>query len=96
MALRPLEDKILVKRDKVQEEKSSSGLIIANNKEVSNEGIVIAVGPGITLQDGSKITPDVKPGDKVVFAQYGGTEITHDGEEFLIITIRDLLAVIGD
>jgi chaperonin GroES len=94
MALRPLEDKILVKRDKVQDEVSSSGLIITSTKEVSNEGIVIAVGPGIILQDGSKITPDVKPGDKVVFSQYGGTEITHDGEELLLITIRDLFAVV--
>lgn len=94
MALRPLEDKILVKRDKVQDEVSSSGLIITSNKEVSNEGTVIAVGPGITLQDGSKITPDVKPGDKVIFSQYGGTEITHDGEELLLITIRDLFAIV--
>lgn len=94
MALRPLEDKILVKRDKVQEEKSTSGLIIASNKEVSNEGTVVAVGPGITLQDGSKVTPDVKPGDRIVFSQYGGTEITHEGEDLLLITIRDLFAVI--
>lgn len=94
MSLKPIEDKIVVKRNKVTEEKSSSGLIITSNKEVSNEGIVIAVGPGITLQDGSKITPDVKPGDKVIFSQYGGTEITHDGEDYLIITIRDLFAVI--
>ena len=94
MSLKPIEDKIVVKRNKVAEEKSSSGLIITSNKEVSNEGIVVAVGPGITLQDGSKITPDVKPGDKVIFSQYGGTEITHDGEDYLIITIRDLFAVI--
>ena len=59
MSLRPLEDKILVKRDKVQEEKSTSGLIIASNKETSNEGIVIAVGPGITLQDGSTHAADI-------------------------------------
>ena len=94
MSLKPLEDKILVKRNKVQEEKSTSGLIIASNKEVSNEGVVVAVGPGITLQDGTKITPDVKPGDKVIFSQYGGTEITHDGEELLIVTIRDIFAVV--
>ena len=95
MSLKPIEDKIVVKRDKVSEEKSASGLIITSNKEVSNEGIVVAVGPGITLPDGSKITPDVKPGDRVVFSQYGGTEITHDGEDYLIITIRDLFAVIN-
>jgi chaperonin GroES len=95
MSLRPIEDKIVIKRDKVAEEKSSSGLIITSNKEVSNEGVVIAVGPGITLQDGSRITPDVKPGDRVVFSQYGGTEITHEGEDYLVITIRDLFAVIG-
>ena len=94
MALKPLEDKILVKRDKVKDEVSASGLIINSQKEVSNEGTVIAVGPGITLQDGSKITPDVKPGDKVIFSQYGGTEITHDGEELLLITIRDLFAIV--
>jgi chaperonin GroES len=94
MSLRPIEDKIVVKRNKVEEEKSTSGLIIASNKEVSNEGVVVAVGPGITLQDGSKVVPDVKPGDKVVFSQYGGTEISHEGEDYLVITIRDLFAVI--
>lgn len=94
MSLKPIEDKIIVKRDKVQQEKSATGLIISTNKEVSNEGTVVAVGPGITLQDGSRITPDVKPGDRVVFSQYGGTEIMHDGEDLVIITIRDLFAVI--
>jgi chaperonin GroES len=96
MSLKPLEDKIVVKRNKVAEEKSSSGLIITTNKEVSNEGVVVAVGPGITLQDGSRIVPDVKPGDIVIFSPYGGTEISHNGEDFLVITIRDLFAVIEE
>jgi chaperonin GroES len=91
--LRPVEDKIVVKRES-QEQKTTSGLVLAGSNEKSNEAIVVAVGPGIKLNDGSFIEPGVSPGDKVVFNQFNAKEILHDGEDYLIITIRDLLAVI--
>lgn len=93
--LKPIEDKIVVKRHE-PEQTTASGLVLAGRDEKINQGTVVAVGPGITLQNGTVITPDVKIGDEVVFATYGGTEIEHDGETLLVITIRDLLAVISN
>lgn len=95
MALRPLEDKIVVKVVKEEEKTTSSGLVLAGMaEEKPSEAIVIAVGPGMILQDGSKIEADVKVGDKVIFSKYGGTEISHDGEDYLILAIRDIFAVV--
>ena len=94
--LRPIEDKILVKPAK-EEQKTTSGLVIAGSAaEKKNEAVVIAVGPGIKLNDGSFVEPGVVPGDKVIFNSFNAKAITHDGEELLIITIRDLLAVIEE
>lgn len=95
MALRPIEDKIVLKRNK-KEETTSFGLVLAGSEDPSNEGTVVAVGPGITLSNGQLVTPDVKIGDKVVFSKFGGTDVSIDGEDFVIITIRDILVVISD
>ena len=93
--LRPIEDKIIVKKETQQEQKTTSGLVLAGNAaEKNNEAIVVAAGPGIKLNDGSFVEPGVKPGDKVIFNSFNAKEISHDGEDFLIITIRDLLAVV--
>lgn len=90
MKLIPLEDKVVVKPIK-NEQVSNSGLIIANlNEEKPSTGIVEAVGPGITFDNGHKLVPDLKVGDKVHYSKYSGTEF----EEFLIIPYRDILAVI--
>lgn len=95
MALRPLEDKIVVKVAKEEEQRTTSGLVLAaTNNEIRNVGEVIAVGPGIVLQDGSRVEADTKPGDTVIFNRFNATTIEHNGEEYLVIAIRDLLVVV--
>ena len=94
MPFKPLHDRILVKRLD-QEEKTAGGIIIpdtAQDKPV--EGKVLAVGPGLRSEDGKITPPDVKPGDRVLFGQYGGTEVTIDGEELVVMKETDILGVI--
>ena len=94
MKIRPLQDRVIVKRSE-EEEKTKGGIIIPDTaKEKPMEGKVIAVGKGKVLEDG-KIHPlDVKAGDRVLFAKYGGTEVKIDGEEHLIMREDDILGVI--
>ena len=93
--LKPVEDKVIVKVDK-QEEVTSYGLILAGvADEKQNIGTVVAVGPGLVLNNGDKIIPEVSEGDKVIFSKYQGTEVEHDGETLLILAYRDIFAVIG-
>lgn len=94
--LKPLEDKVVVKPIKEAEKTSTSGLIIASSgDEKPTEGVVVAVGPGARFADGSVMEIDLKPGDKVVYSKYQGTEIKHDNEDYLILAYRDIFAVIG-
>ena len=94
MKIRPLQDRILVKRLEA-EEKTASGIIIPDNaKEKPMEGQVVAVGNGKALEDGKLLKPDVKVGDKVLFSKYAGTEIKLDGDEHLVLREDDLLGVI--
>ena len=94
MKIRPLQDKVLVKRLE-EEEKTKGGIIIPETaKEAPAEGKVVAAGPGKRDENG-KITPlDVKAGDKIIFSKYGGTEIKIDGVEHLIMREEDILGVI--
>jgi chaperonin GroES len=94
MKIRPLHDRILVKRLE-GEAKTKGGIIIPDTaKEKPQEGLVVAAGPGRVNEDG-KVTPlDVKKGDKILFGKYSGTEVTLEGEEHLIIREEDVLAVI--
>src|SRR5947209_16264435 len=94
MALKPLDDRIVV-RPSEAEEKTASGLVIPDTaKEKPQQGEVLAVGPGRrSEQTGDLIPLDVKVGDVVVYSKYGGTEIAIDGEDLLILTSRDVLAV---
>jgi chaperonin GroES len=94
MKIRPLQDRLIVKRI-AEEEKTKGGIIIPDTaKEKPMEGKVIAVGKGKVLEDG-KIRPlDVKAGDRVLFAKYGGTEVKIDEEEHLIMREDDILGVI--
>jgi chaperonin GroES len=96
MNLRPLEDRIVV-RTLEAEERTASGLVIPDTaKEKPQQGEVLAVGPGKRSEQTGEIIPlDVKVGDKVVYSKYGGTEITVDGEDLLILSGRDVLAVVG-
>ena len=94
--IRPLEDRILV-RPEEGEETTVSGIVIPDTaKEKPQEGTVLAVGPGKRSENSGEIIPvDVKEGDRVMYSKYGGTEIKVDGEELLILSARDVLAVIG-
>jgi chaperonin GroES len=95
MKLQPLEDRVVV-RPKEAEETTSSGLVIPDTaKERPQEGEVLAVGPG-AYQDGQRIPLDVKVGDRIIFSKYGGTEVKIDDEELLILSSRDILAIIKD
>jgi chaperonin GroES len=92
--IRPLQDRVIVKRVK-EEEKTKGGIIIPDTaKEKPIEGEVIAVGNGKILEDGSVRKLDVKAGDRVLFGKYSGTEVKIDGEERLILREDDILGVI--
>ena len=92
MSLKPLEDRIVVKPGE-EEETTVSGIVIPDTaKEKPQEGEVIAVGPG-RFEEGQRIPVDVKVGDKVIYSKYGGTEVKVDGEEYLILSARDVLAI---
>jgi chaperonin GroES len=94
MKIRPLHDRVLVKRLE-GEEKTKGGIIIPDSaKEKPQEGLIIAAGPGRVNEEG-KVTPlDVKKGDKILFSKYSGNEINIDGEEHLIMREDDVLAVL--
>jgi chaperonin GroES len=94
MKIRPLQDRIIVKRTE-EEETTKGGLIIPDTaKEKPQEGKIIAVGKGKVSEDGKVLPLDVKPGDQVLFGKYAGTEIKIDGEEHLIMREDDLLGVV--
>ena len=94
MKIRPLQDRIIVKRLE-EETKTKGGIIIPDTaKEKPVEGKIIAVGKGKVADDGKLIPMDVKVGDKVLFSKYGGTEVKIDGEEYLIMREDDILGVI--
>ena len=95
MAIKPLEDKILVEALEA-ETTTASGLVIPDTaKEKPQEGTVVAVGPGRIDDNGNRVPLDVAVGDRVLYSKYGGTEIKYAGEEYLILSARDVLAVIG-
>jgi chaperonin GroES len=94
VAIKPLEDRILVQANEA-ETTTASGLVIPDTaKEKPQEGTVIAVGPGRFDDKGSRVPLDVKEGDTVIYSKYGGTEVKYAGEEYLVLSARDVLAVI--
>ncbi|MEA2447806.1 MAG: chaperonin GroES [Actinomycetota bacterium] len=95
-AIKPLEDRILV-RAAEGEETTPTGIVIPDTaKEKPQEGTVIAVGPGRRSENTGEIIPlDVKEGDRVIYSKYGGTEVKVEGEELLILSARDVLAILG-
>jgi chaperonin GroES len=95
MGLRPLHDRILVKRHEEAEAKSQGGIIIPDTaKEKPQQAKVLAVGAGRITDDGKVQPMDVKVGDQVIFSKYAGTEVKLDGEDFLIIREDDVLGVL--
>jgi chaperonin GroES len=92
-SLTPLEDRVVVKASE-GDETTASGLVIPDTaKERPQEGEVMASGPG-RFEDGQRVPMDVKAGDKVIYSKYGGTEVKVQGQEYLILSARDVLAVI--
>ena len=95
VSIKPLEDRIVVQSLEA-EQTTASGLVIPDTaKEKPQEGEVLAVGPGRIDDNGNRVPLDVKVGDRVIYSKYGGTEIKHGGEEFLILSARDVLAIVG-
>ena len=93
VAIKPLEDRIVVQAVEA-ETTTASGLVIPDTaKEKPQEGTVLAVGPG-RFEDGTRVPLDVNVGDKVLYSKYGGTEVKYGGEEYLVLSARDVLAVI--
>ncbi len=93
VAIKPLEDRIVVQSVDA-ESTTASGLVIPDTaKEKPQEGKVLAVGPG-RFEDGNRVPLDVSVGDKVLYSKYGGTEVKYAGEEYLVLSARDVLAVI--
>ena len=94
MALRPLGDRIVVKTEK-PEEKTKSGLVLPDTaKEKPQEGKVLSVGKGKLLDDGAVKPLEIKPGSKVLYGKYSGTEVTVAGEDYLILREEDVLAIV--
>jgi chaperonin GroES len=93
--LRPLGDRVVV-RPTEQEEVTASGIVLPDTaKEKPQRGQVIAVGPGRLADDGSRLPMDVKDGEEVLFAKYAGTEVKVGEDEYLIISEKDILAIVG-
>ena len=94
VSIKPLEDRVLVQPLEA-EQTTASGLVIPDTaKEKPQEGKVLAVGPG-RFEDGKRIPLDISEGDIVVYSKYGGTEVKYDGQEFLILSARDVFAIVN-
>jgi chaperonin GroES len=93
--LKPLADRVIVKPNEA-EEKTKGGIILPDTvKEKPIEGTVVAIGPGKVSEDGKVVKPEVKVGDKVLYGKYSGTEVSVEGEEYLIMRESDIFAIIG-
>ena len=94
VSIKPLEDRIVV-QPLAAEQTTASGLVIPDTaKEKPQEGTVLAVGPGRVDDKGNRIPVDVNEGDLVIFSKYGGTEVKYSGQEYLVLSARDVLAVV--
>ena len=92
--LRPLGDRVVIKPS-AREEMTKSGIVLPDTaKEKPQEGTILAAGPGRILDDGKRESMDVKPGDKVLYAKYAGTEFKIEGDELLIVSQKDILAIV--
>jgi chaperonin GroES len=92
--LRPLGDRVVV-QPSAREEMTKSGIVIPDTaKEKPQEGTILAAGPGRVLEDGTREAMDVRAGDKVLYAKYAGTEFKLDGEDLLIVSQKDILAIV--
>jgi chaperonin GroES len=96
MKLQPLGDRVVVKADDETDVRTPSGLVIPDTaKEKPQMGEVVAVGPGALDEDGDRMPMDVSVGDKVLYSKFAGTEVKFEGVEYLVLSSRDLLAIVG-
>ncbi|MGQ0849249.1 MAG: co-chaperone GroES [Actinomycetota bacterium] len=96
MKLRPLGDRVVVKAEDELEQRTASGLVIPDTaKEKPMIGEVLAVGPGALNDEGSRLPMDVSVGDRVLYSKYAGTEVKLEGVEYLVLSARDVLAIVG-
>ncbi|AYG02940.1 MULTISPECIES: co-chaperone GroES [Gryllotalpicola] len=94
VSIKPLEDRIVIKQVEA-ETTTASGLVIPDSaKEKPQEGEVLAVGPGRIDDNGNRVPLDVAVGDRVIYSRYGGTEVKYNNEEYLVLSARDVLAVV--
>ena len=94
VSIKPLEDRIVIKQVEA-EQTTASGLVIPDTaKEKPQEGEVVAVGPGRIDDNGNRVPLDVTVGDKVIYSKYGGTEVKWAGEDYLVLSARDVLAIV--
>ena len=94
VAIKPLEDRIVIKQVDA-EQTTASGLVIPDTaKEKPQEGVVVAVGPGRIDDNGNRVPLDIAEGDKVIYSKYGGTEVKFGGEDYLVLSARDVLAIV--
>ena len=94
ISIKPLEDRIVIRQVEA-EQTTASGLVIPDTaKEKPQEGEVVAVGPGRVDDNGNRIPVDVKVGDVVIYSRYGGTEVKYEGQEYQILSSRDVLAIV--
>ena len=94
VSIKPLEDRVVIKQVEA-EQTTASGLVIPDTaKEKPQEGEVVAVGPGRIDDNGNRIPLDISVGDKVIYSKYGGTEVKYGGQELLVLSARDVLAVV--
>ena len=95
VSIKPLEDRIVIQQVDA-EQVTASGLVIPDTaKEKPQEGEVVAVGPGRIDDNGNRVPLDVKVGDKVIYSKYGGTEVKFQGKDLLVLSARDVLAIVG-
>jgi chaperonin GroES len=96
MKLQPLGDRVVVKANDEQDQRTASGLVIPDTaKEKPQIGEVIAVGPGALGDDGERLPMDIKEGDNVLYSKFAGTEVKLSGDEYLVLSSRDLLAIVS-
>ncbi|MCK8824398.1 co-chaperone GroES [Fuchsiella alkaliacetigena] len=95
MNIKPLGDRVVIKDIEAQEETTDSGIVLPDSaQEKPQEGEVVAVGAGKKLDSGERMDVEVSEGDRVVYGKYAGTEIEVDGEEYLVVSEKDILAII--
>lgn len=95
VSIKPLEDRIVLRQVEA-EQTTASGLVIPDSaKEKPQEGEVVAVGPGRIDDSGNRVPLDIAVGDIVIYSKYGGTEVKYSGQEYLILSARDVLAIVG-